>query len=59
LQDYIPYPIKISSVDGGKVESIKQALSILTHQIENHYCEDPIYKMVDVFYQEGNTTKPK
>lgn len=59
LQDYIPYPIKISSVDGGKVESIKQALAILTHQIENHYSEDPIYKMVDVFYQEGNTTKPK
>ena len=59
LQDYIPYPIKISSIDGGKVESIKQALSILTEQIENGYSDDAIYKKVDVFYQSGNTTKQK
>ena len=55
----LPYPIKISSIDGGKTNSIKEALNIIVNQIKNGYNPSPIYKQIDVFFQEGGTTKQK
>ena len=59
LQEFLPYPIKISSIDGGKTNSIKEALNIIVNQIKNGYNPSPIYKQIDVFFQEGGTTKQK
>ena len=58
LQGYLPYPVKISSIDGGKKEMAQLSIKILTEQMTQGYNETPKYLKIDVFYQEGQTTKP-
>lgn len=57
LQDQLPYPIRLSSIDGGKKESVTTALGILFNSIEKGYKERSVYKEIDVFFQKGTTTK--
>ena len=57
LQGYLPYPVKISSIDGGKKEMAQLSIKILNEQMTQGYDETPKYLKIDVFYQEGQTTK--
>lgn len=59
LQDYIPYPIKVSSIDNNKGEMIEKSLDILFNQINDGIYEDAINKKINVKFQDGNTTSKK
>ena len=59
LQDYIPYPIKVSSIDNNKGEMIEKSLDVLFNQINDGIYEDAINKKINVKFQDGNTTSKK
>lgn len=59
LQDYLPYPLKISSIDGGKIEMSQLAIKLLTKQIKQGYVEKPEYYKINVFYKKGKTSERK
>lgn len=59
LQNYIPYPLKISSIDNQKHEMIATALDILFDQINSKEVIEPVYKKINVDFQVGHTTKER
>ena len=59
LQDYIPYPIKVSSIDNNKGEMIEKSLDILFNQINEGIYVEAVNKKINVKFQDGNTTEKK
>lgn len=59
LQDYIPYPIKVSSIDNSKNKMVNIALEILFNQIDNKNNVEPVFKKINVELKTGNTTSNK
>lgn len=59
LQDYIPYPLKVSSIDNCKHKMISEALDILFDQITNNIVSEPVYKKINVDFNPGYTTQKK
>ncbi len=59
LQEQLPYPMRLSSIDGGKHSSIDKTLQLLFSQIDNEYKERASYIEVDVYFEQGTTTIKK